>query len=276
MKVATILLAVAAIGLGGLCWFLKMRADAAAGEVATLTQDLEQQRTVSQNRQDQIDSTLAERNQERERLNQKTAEAEELRATIKTLRDDAAAKNDAAKAAQDKADQAALALETMKQERDKAVQELAQLRTDQAGLVEQLTAAKASAEKLAAEAKSAADEKAALIAKVAEAQAANEELKKTVEKLQGLAPKLAGKEIDGKVAEDLGEGKVLINALSQKPDVDLEFSVFRNGEFIGRVKVYKAFEDYAGARVTYVSPGKEIKVGDVVKTGFPETPAEKK
>jgi len=89
-----------------------------------------------------------------------------------------------------------------------------------------------------------------------------------VEKLRSLAPDLAGKTIVGKVEERIDPGKIIISGLSAKPEVGLEFSVFHQSEFVARAQVFRVFEKYAGARVTFLQKGKEVSVGDDVKTGF--------
>jgi predicted transcriptional regulator len=45
-----------------------------------------------------------------------------------------------------------------------------------------------------------------------------------------------------------------------------KFTVRRGGEYIGKVEVIKVYEDLSGARVSFLVPGQQVKVGDVVKT----------
>jgi vacuolar-type H+-ATPase subunit I/STV1 len=270
MKVLMVVLAAAVVGLGGLSLYLQIQTAQGKNEVTMRTQDLERERKQKESLQLNFDSMRAEKDQEIQKQNAKLSELSDLQATVKTLREEVTAKADLAKIAQDKVDQARAMSETAKQEREKLVQDLTQIRTDHEALVTRLADAKAVAEGLATEAQKVVAEKTVLTEKLVVAEAECENLKKTLEKLQGLVPKLAGKEVEGKVAEIVPGGKVILSGLSQKPEVDLEFSVFRGSDFIGRVKVHKAFENYAGANVTYLIPGKEVKVGDVVKTGFPE------
>ncbi len=270
MKVLIATLVVVAVGFGGLGWYFRNEAEQSKGEAATLRQDLAHEQQSRQGLEEKSGSILGEKNQEIQRLTQKAVELEELQLAAKGLRDELAAKTELAKTAQDKAEQLAAAVETAAQERAKVLQDMTQLRTDQEELVKRFAEAKTAAERAAADLQKALDDKTVLAQKSSQAEAECDNLKKRLEKLQGLAPELAGKEIEGKIAEDVGEGKVILSDLSRKPEVDLEFSVFRDGEFIGRVKIYKAFENYAGARVTYLPPGKEVMVGDIVKTSFPE------
>lgn len=270
MRILIAALVVAAVGLGGLAWYFKKEADRSAGECTTLRSDLEREQQSRQGLEEKSGSILAEKNQEIQRLTQKAVELEELQLAVKILRDELAAKTELAKTAQEKAEQLAAAVGTAAQEREKALQDLAQLRADQDELVARFADARTAGERAAADLRKALDEKTVLAQKTAQAEAECVNLKKEIEKLQGLAPKPAGEEIEGKIAEDVGDGKVILSDLSRKPDVDLEFSVFRGGEFIGRVKISKAFENYASARVTFLPPGKEVMVGDIVTTSFPE------
>lgn len=86
--------------------------------------------------------------------------------------------------------------------------------------------------------------------------------------------KLIGEKIDGKVqktavSSEVAPGFIIIGNLTKKPEVGLKLSVFHQDEFVGQVEVTRAFESSAGAQITYLAKGREIKVGDKVLTGFP-------
>jgi len=89
-----------------------------------------------------------------------------------------------------------------------------------------------------------------------------------LERLKKLAPDLAGKHITGKVTEVVAGDKIIIGDLNEPPEVGLEFSVFRGSQFVARARVYRVFEKFAGASITFLQEGKEVRPGDVVKTGF--------
>ncbi|HAK95966.1 MAG TPA: hypothetical protein DCM87_13485 [Planctomycetes bacterium] len=270
MRILIAALVVAAAGLGALGWYFKTEADRSAVECTTLRSDLEREQQSRHGLEEKSGSILAEKNQEIQRLTQKALELEELQLTAKALRDELAAKTELARTAQEKAEQLAAAVGTAAQEREKALQDLAQLRTDQDELVARFAAARTAGERAAADLQKAIDEKTVLAQRAAQAETECDNLKKELEKLHGPAPAVAGAEIEGLIEQDVGDGKVILSNLSRKPEVDLEFSVFRGGEFIGRVKISKAFENYASARVTYLPPGKEVMAGDIVTTSFPE------
>lgn len=270
MRILIAVLIAAAAGLGALGWYFKSEAARGAGESAALRSDLEGERQARRGLEEKLENILAEQNQEIHRLTRKALELEELQLDAKALREDLAAKTELAKNAQEKAEQAAAAAQAAAQEREKTLQDLAQLRTDQDELAAKFAAAKTAGERAAADLEKALEEKTALAQKAALAETECDNLKRALEKQQGVARSAAGREIEGVVEQDAGDGKVILSKLSEKPEVDLEFSVFRDGEFIGRVKISKAFENYASARVTYLPPGKEVMAGDIVMTSFPE------
>ena len=74
--------------------------------------------------------------------------------------------------------------------------------------------------------------------------------------------------IDGVVeaVNDDDELVVLSVGRDQKTLEGYEMFVHRGGEYIGKLKVIRVYDDLSGARVLYTQPGKAIKVGDRVTT----------
>jgi len=71
------------------------------------------------------------------------------------------------------------------------------------------------------------------------------------------------KAVDGK------EKLILLSAgRDQKVELGHEFTVYRGGQFIGRVKVFKVYADYAGAEVLFTKDGEEIQAGDRASTNI--------
>lgn len=74
--------------------------------------------------------------------------------------------------------------------------------------------------------------------------------------------------IDGYVeaVNDKDQLVVLSVGKDQKTEEGYNMFVHRGGEYIGKLKVIKVYDDLSGARVVYTVPGKSVKVGDRVKT----------
>ena len=186
MRILIAVLIAAAAGLGALGWYFKSEAARGAGESAALRSDLEGERQARRGLEEKLENILAEQNQEIHRLTRKALELEELQLDAKALREDLAAKTELAKNAQEKAEQAAAAAQAAAQEREKTLQDLAQLRTDQDELAAKFAAAKTAGERAAADLEKALEEKTALAQKAALAETECDNLKRALEKQQGV------------------------------------------------------------------------------------------
>ncbi|MBI4604827.1 MAG: hypothetical protein HY721_22930 [Planctomycetes bacterium] len=68
---------------------------------------------------------------------------------------------------------------------------------------------------------------------------------------------------------DSKEGLVLLSAgKDQKVEIGHEFTVYRGGEFVGKVKVHKVFPDLSGAQILFTKDGAEIQRGDKASTNI--------
>ena len=255
-------------GLAALSVYLYARLDRAERDLTASNQEIEDLKKGREASQTQTAVRVAEFETMINGLQEKVRDYDRTKDDNKRLDDAVAESRKLLEAERKKSADAAAQIEVLRGERDRASQRLeAQLKIH-ADLVPELEGAKHKAEKAGKDLEQALKEKAAVVEKLAVAEAEAKKRAVEVEKLRSLAPELAGSRIVGKVEEKIEPGKIILSELSAKPEVGLELSVFREAEFVARVRVYRVFEKYAGARITFLQKGKDVRVGDEVKTGF--------
>ena len=269
-RIAAIVMAAIIAVLGALGVFLKVSHDKQAELAATLTAERDRERAGRDQDTRAYLKQVRDKNDQIRDLNTALGEMDDLRTLVGQLRQQVKSHEASAETARAKAEGLGSTLAEAVEARDRALRELEQMRNDREELVARFTEAKREAEDAVAAVRKVEGEKTALAGQLAESQLEHDALRSERDRFQDIAARPAGVQITGKVEEELDSGKVVISALNEKPEVNLDLSVLQEGEFIGRVRVYKVFENLAGAQVTYLLPGKRIRSGDVVCTGFPE------
>lgn len=97
----------------------------------------------------------------------------------------------------------------------------------------------------------------------------NEQLNTTITvwQTQGKAPGQAQREIAAKVLNVKDEKLVILSVGSDdKVAEGMVFIVYRDGKYLGDVKIVNVYKDMSGAEVVHVVSGAEIKEGDDAKT----------
>jgi chromosome segregation ATPase len=267
-RVSLIIACVAVLALIGVAAFLKVSLDDANKELTDLRGRHQDDVDAWEAERLRTAAASAEQGDRIEELEKIEREGGRLQARIEGLQKELTEKDTTLEAERQKVSTLTGRVATLTSERDSAQEALKEQRQVHDELAPKLSEAKEAKEKLTQELEALRDEKAALEGELATALAKNEEITKEIKRLRVLAPDAAGTRIVGKVEEKVPPRKIIISELSAPPEVDLEFSVFRGPEFIARARVYRVFEKYAGARLTFIQQGKEVRPGDTVKTGF--------
>jgi len=267
-KKVLIPMAVVTCGLAALSVFLKLSLDSAERDLDKTRDELQAEKRERKIQYTNFTQRIGEYDDRINELQKIEREFTRTRDDLEKLKAALTEKENALKAGEKKAGELAARVKKLTEERDKALLRLQTQLKLHDELLPELTKAKEKADKLAKELENVRNEKAALEEKLTVAQAERKKLKQELDKFRSLAPQLTGTEIVGRVEEKIGPDKLIISELNQPPKVGLEFSVFRENEFIARARVYRVFEKYAGARITFLQRGKQVQPGDAVKTGF--------
>lgn len=272
-RIIAIVMVVIIAALGALCVYLKTSYDVVAGEAADLRSDLADVRKTSENNDTQYLAALTGKNDEIGALKTKITNQEGQLGKIPELTASLEAATQKATTDAEEVTRLSGQVQSLTAERDRALQQVQLLTGDKDELLQEFTGAKNTINDLTARNTALELDKDTLQQNLSDALGQVEQLERQKKEMQGLAPHLTDTQITGTIEEELESGRVVIGGLSQTPEVNLELSVLQEGEFIGRVRVDRAFEHYAGARITYLLPGKTMKAGDKVRTGFPDRSA---
>jgi chromosome segregation ATPase len=256
------------LALAGLSLFLKFSLSAAEGKLADLKQEFADQRRAWETEKTDLSVKLAERDRRIEALEQQERDLGRLGEELAGLKTSLGEKETALAAKDERIAELVGETKTLKGERAKAQELLEAQRKVHGDVVGELAEAKQSVADLTEQLNGARERNKELEKELTVAETKAQRLAVEAEKLRRLAPELTGEEIVGTVEELPAPDKLIISELSATPEVGLEFSVFRGAEFLARARVYRVFEKYAGARVTFLQEGREIRPGDAVKTGF--------